>query len=75
MYPLVLLRHGQSTANAASEFTGWVDVPLTEGGERRARQAGGLLRSAGLRPDTVHTSVFRRAIRTAEIILDVLGRP
>jgi len=30
MATLLLLRHGQSIANAAGEFTGWVDVPLTE---------------------------------------------
>ncbi|WP_434056977.1 histidine phosphatase family protein [Streptomyces sediminimaris] len=29
MGPLVLLRHGQSTANIEGRFTGWVDVPLT----------------------------------------------
>jgi 2,3-bisphosphoglycerate-dependent phosphoglycerate mutase len=74
MYTLLLLRHGQSTANAAGEFTGWVDVPLTEAGERQARGAGELLRSAGYCPDVVHTSVFSRAIRTADIMLGVLDR-
>lgn len=71
---MVLLRHGQSTANATGEFTGWVDVPLTDYGEQQARDAGELLWSAGFRPDVVHTSVFGRAIRTADLVLDVLGR-
>ena len=55
-------------------FTGWADVPLTAGGEQEAVRAGELLRSAGERPDTLHTSVLRRAMRTAEIVLDELDR-
>src|SRR5690349_16735526 len=35
---LVLLRHGESTWNAENLFTGWVDVPLSEKGEREARR-------------------------------------
>ena len=31
-YKLVLLRHGQSAWNKTNQFTGWVDVPLTEQG-------------------------------------------
>ena len=31
-YKLVLLRHGQSEWNKTNQFTGWVDVPLTEKG-------------------------------------------
>jgi|GEM_PF-4653117 bisphosphoglycerate-dependent phosphoglycerate mutase len=33
---LVLLRHGQSTANAEDSFSDWLDVPLTERGEAEA---------------------------------------
>jgi 2,3-bisphosphoglycerate-dependent phosphoglycerate mutase len=68
---LVLLRHGQSEWNARNLFTGWVDVPLSAAGEAEARRGGEMLREAGLRPDVLHTSVLRRAIRTAEITLDV----
>ncbi len=50
-------------------------VQLTAQGEREAERAGHLLRDAGLNPDVVQTSVLRRTIRTAEIALDVLGRP
>ncbi|HLZ38323.1 MAG TPA: phosphoglyceromutase [Mycobacteriales bacterium] len=71
MYTLVLLRHGESTWNAQNLFTGWVDVDLSEKGEVEARRGGELLREAGLRPDVVHTSVLRRAIRTAQLALDV----
>jgi 2,3-bisphosphoglycerate-dependent phosphoglycerate mutase len=71
---LVLLRHGESTWNAKNLFTGWVDVPLSEKGEQEAARGGELLRSAGLLPDIVHTSLLRRAISTANIALDVADR-
>ncbi len=67
---LVLLRHGQSDWNQKNLFTGWVDVDLSSQGEEEARRGGELLLEAGLRPDVVHTSVMRRAIRTAEIALN-----
>jgi 2,3-bisphosphoglycerate-dependent phosphoglycerate mutase len=66
---LILLRHGQSTWNLKNRFTGWIDVDLSEQGEREAVAAGSLLREHGLLPDVVHTSVQRRAIRTAELSL------
>jgi 2,3-bisphosphoglycerate-dependent phosphoglycerate mutase len=72
---LVLLRHGESTWNAANLFTGWEDVDLSPNGENEARAAGRLL--AG-EPDldlrVVHTSVLTRAIRTAELALAEAGR-
>jgi 2,3-bisphosphoglycerate-dependent phosphoglycerate mutase len=71
---LVLLRHGQSKWNEKNLFTGWVDVGLTEAGEQEARRGGELLAERGLLPDLVHTSVLRRAIRTAEIALDTGDR-
>ena len=67
---LVLLRHGESEWNAKNLFTGWVDVGLSEKGMAEATHAGQLLAEAGLRPDVVHTSLLRRAIRTAELALD-----
>jgi 2,3-bisphosphoglycerate-dependent phosphoglycerate mutase len=71
---LILLRHGESEWNQKNLFTGWVDVDLTAAGESEARRGGELLRDAGLLPDVVHTSLLRRAIRTANITLDVLDR-
>ncbi|SCE75926.1 phosphoglycerate mutase [Micromonospora viridifaciens] len=71
---LVLLRHGESDWNAKNLFTGWVDVDLTAKGESEARRGGELLREHGLMPDVVHTSVLRRAIRTAELALDAADR-
>ncbi|MFD0558232.1 2,3-bisphosphoglycerate-dependent phosphoglycerate mutase [Stackebrandtia endophytica] len=71
---LVLLRHGESEWNAKNLFTGWVDVNLTGKGEAEARHGGDLLAQHDLLPDVVHTSVQRRAIRTAELSLATCGR-
>ena len=71
---LVLLRHGESEWNAKNLFTGWVDVDLSAQGEDEARRGGELLRATGLLPDVVHTSVLRRAIRTAELSLHAADR-
>ncbi len=71
MATLVLLRHGESVWNAEGLFTGWVDVDLSGKGEEEAATGGELLLEADLQPDVLHTSVLRRAIRTANITLDV----
>jgi 2,3-bisphosphoglycerate-dependent phosphoglycerate mutase len=71
---LVLLRHGESEWNRKNLFTGWVDVDLTEQGEAEARRGGQLLVEHGLLPDVVHTSLQRRAIRTAQLALDAADR-
>jgi len=71
---LVLLRHGESEWNAKNLFTGWVDVDLSPRGEDEARRGGELLREHDLLPDVVHTSVLRRAIRTAELSLHTADR-
>ncbi len=75
MSTLVLLRHGQSTWNAENRFTGWADVDLTGAGEEEARQAGRTMAAEpGLEIDSVHTSVLRRAVRTANLALDEMER-
>jgi len=71
---LVLLRHGESEWNARNLFTGWVDVDLSDTGRAEAARAAELLREAGIEPDVLHTSVLRRAIRTAQIALGGIGR-
>jgi 2,3-bisphosphoglycerate-dependent phosphoglycerate mutase len=71
---LILLRHGESDWNQKNLFTGWVDVDLAPKGEDEAIRGGEMLRERGLLPDVVHTSLLRRAIRTAQIALDVADR-
>jgi 2,3-bisphosphoglycerate-dependent phosphoglycerate mutase len=73
-YRLVLLRHGESDWNAKNLFTGWVDVDLTDKGRAEAERGGELIAARDLHPDVVHTSVQRRAIRTAEIALHMAER-
>ncbi|SOD64770.1 phosphoglycerate mutase [Streptomyces zhaozhouensis] len=73
-YKLILLRHGESDWNAKNLFTGWVDVNLTEKGEKEAVRGGELLKDAGLLPDVLHTSLLKRAIRTANLALDAADR-
>ena len=73
-YKLVLLRHGQSAWNKTNQFTGWVDVPLTEQGEAEAKRGGELLKEKNVLPDIVFTSLLRRAINTANIALDAADR-
>lgn len=71
---LVLLRHGNSEWNRRNLFCGWVDADLSEQGVAEGRHAGELLAEAGVLPDVVHTSVLRRAIRTANLALDACDR-
>ena len=74
MAVLVLLRHGESEWNRENLFAGWANVDLTPAGELEARRAGDLLVEDDLLPEVVHTSLLRRAIRTAQITLDVADR-
>jgi 2,3-bisphosphoglycerate-dependent phosphoglycerate mutase len=73
-YTLILLRHGESQWNALNLFTGWVDVDLSEKGEAEAARGGDLLQASGILPDVLHTSLLRRAIRTAQLALDAADR-
>lgn len=72
---LILLRHGESEWNAKNLFTGWVDVDLNDKGRAEAQRGGELLAEHELLPDVLHTSLLTRAIHTAQIALDVIGRP
>lgn len=74
MSKLILVRHGQSQWNLENRFTGWVDVDLTEEGRQEALRAGEMMQVEGLRPDVAFTSTLKRAIRTLNIVLDVLDR-
>lgn len=71
---LILLRHGQSQWNASNQFTGWVDVDLTDQGRAEGRKAGLLISEAGLTPEILYTSLLRRAITTAHLALDAADR-
>ncbi|AVL00460.1 2,3-diphosphoglycerate-dependent phosphoglycerate mutase [Pediococcus inopinatus] len=67
---LVLLRHGQSEANRDNVYTGWSDVPLTQQGRAEAKRAGQLIEQTQIQFTDVHTSLLKRAITTADIVMD-----
>lgn len=70
MHKVVLLRHGESIWNNENLFTGWTDVELSQKGIEEAKAAGATLKKRGFSFDLVFTSVLKRAIRTAWIVLD-----
>lgn len=61
---IVLLRHGQTEANAAGLLQGRVDLPLTELGRRQAEAAVAVV-PEGAR---IVCSPLRRAVETAHVI-------
>lgn len=67
---LVLVRHGQSVANLANVFTGWLDVALTPRGEAEARAAGARLRDVHF--DQAYCSTLIRSKLTLTLILEQL---
>ena len=74
MGKLIAIRHGQSTWNAENRFTGWVDVDLSKKGIQEAEKSGKLLKELNLNYDICFTSYLKRAIKTLEIVLKVLGK-
>tara|TARA_Y100001970_G_C14243487_1_gene866408 strand:+ start:1765 stop:2436 length:672 start_codon:yes stop_codon:yes gene_type:complete len=71
---LILIRHGQSRWNLENRFTGWVDVDLSENGVLEAKEAAKVLKKNDIEIDYVYTSVLKRSIQTAELILDILEK-
>lgn len=72
MKKLVLIRHGESVWNKENRFTGWTDVDLSERGMQEAVKAGELLKAEGFHFGMAFTSYLKRAIKTLNIILDVM---
>lgn len=74
MAKLVFIRHGQSEWNLSNQFTGWVDVDLSEEGVKQAKNAGKLLKAEGIEFDQAYTSVLTRAIKTLHYALEECGQ-
>ena len=70
---LLLIRHGQSTANASGVWQGQMEFPLSEEGRRQARSAGTAL--AGERFEAIYSSPLGRSLETAAIIVRETGFP
>ena len=62
---LYLIRHGETEWSLSGQHTGRTDVPLTERGERDARELGERLRA--VRFNRVLTSPLQRARRTCDL--------
>lgn len=67
MVKLILLRHGESEWNKRNLFTGWVDIPLSEGGVQEAIQAGKKMANEPI--DIIFTSTLIRAQMTAMLAM------
>lgn len=74
MTKLVMVRHGQSQANLDNRFTGWNDVPLTAKGIAQGKEVGAELAAREFSFTDVHTSYMKRAIMTADYILEALDQ-
>jgi 2,3-bisphosphoglycerate-dependent phosphoglycerate mutase len=70
MKKVVLLRHGESEWNKENRFTGWTDVDLSAKGVEEARKAGRFLKEQGFKFDMTYTSYLKRAIKTANTVLE-----
>lgn len=73
MHKIVLVRHGESEWNKANLFTGWTDVDLTGAGIEEAKEAGRTLLKEGYNFNVVYTSLLKRAIRSANFLLDEMN--
>ncbi len=62
-----LVRHGETAWTISRQHTGRTDIPLTERGEREAREVGARL--TALRFDRILSSPLQRARRTAELAM------
>src|SRR5215207_1022397 len=68
---MILLRHGQSTANASGVWQGQLEFPLSEEGRKQAAYAGRALK--GTRLSGIYASPLSRAFETAEIVAREAG--
>lgn len=68
---MLLIRHGQSIANASGVWQGQMEFPLSEKGRAQATLAGQAL--AGKKMEAIYSSPLSRAFETAEIIAREAG--
>ena len=72
MTTLLLIRHGQSVSNLENYFTGAMDIPLTELGQRQALVTARYILST-YQVDGVYASDLCRAFETGKAVADPLG--
>ena len=71
---LLLIRHGESVANAEGRVAGHSDYPLSELGVEQAKRVASWLSATGIAWDAAYSSPLSRALSTARIICDKTGR-
>jgi 2,3-bisphosphoglycerate-dependent phosphoglycerate mutase len=72
---LLIVRHGESVANAEGRMQGQRDYPLSAAGQQQAALLGRFLGNAGFRFDAAYTSPLTRARATALALTTALGLP
>src|SRR5688572_28217428 len=72
---IVLVRHGETEANAEGRMQGHRDFPLNERGRQQARILGDWFVAQGIDWSRVYVSPLARAWQTAEIIVSRSGGP
>ena len=70
----VLFRHGIAVAREEWKGTD-AERPLTEKGTQRVREVAEGLRRLKIRPSVIYASPARRAVDTAQLLLDLLEGP
>jgi len=72
---LILVRHGETSANLEQVWHGSTDTPLTPRGERQAERVAERIRSDFTDATAIYASDLQRAQRTADAIRARLDRP
>lgn len=72
MVYLVFVRHGLT--EWTKKFTGWTDIDLAPEGIEMTKKYALRLKETGIKFDYGFTSVLKRAIKTLEIVLEVIGQ-
>jgi hypothetical protein len=70
----LILRHGESNANAANVFRSRLDPSLTDKGLKQAEDAASFI-SDNFKITRIISSPMLRAMQTADAVADVLGLP
>lgn len=71
---LIFIRHGQSLWNLENRFTGWIDIDLSDRGEKEAAKAGLTLMKYNFFPEYCFTSFLIRSKNTATILMQELTK-
>ena len=72
MTTLLLIRHGESEANADNVFVGHTDVDLSPLGALQAQKTAEFIKE-NYKVDKVYASDLKRAFRTGKIVADAFG--